>query len=391
MTSQLAAIASGGVQLRRIRGLDGLRGISAMAVLLSHTLLRGTHVGDVAVYLFFVLSGFLITGILVRDRLRVERGDSSFLTEIRIFWVRRALRIFPAYYLVLICTMAFNCVVYGDYELYNSRVWYLLYLQNFQIAIELNAFYDFGHSWSLAVEQQYYLLFPFLVLFVQARRAACYCGAIALACFFSVFLMQYAGISPNAIYTLPMLGMGFLLSGGLASLLDARRLPRAMLASSFLWLIAGLVILCAAMPHEENAYFWSPYAPIAQYYFAPFVAILLFVLITLVASQQNSWFVRALEHPVLLFLGRISYGIYLVHVPIMLFTYKKLYDSALFIFVLRGHLGISRDLLGLATIAGLSIATAALMFHFVELPVLNLKRRGGPLPELSPAAPTAGL
>lgn len=126
--------------------------------------------GYLGVDLFFVLSGFLITGILVKSR-----DSLAFPAYLKTFYWRRSLRIFPAYYVYL--GVAFVIITVGRYHRANFLP-YIFYFQNFHTA---HSEYFLTHLWSLAVEEQFYLVWPFIVWFAPRRWLGLFCGVVALA------------------------------------------------------------------------------------------------------------------------------------------------------------------------------------------------------------------
>lgn len=148
--------------------LDGLRAVAVGAVLVHHLLNKSllpaplAHIpwGFAGVRLFFVLSGFLITGILLRARIDADRAGTSPLWVIRQFYARRFLRIFPLYYFVIFAGAIINLPPIRE------EFWWLVsYLFNFRIA-SLGWFPEnVAHFWILAVEEQFYLFWPLLMLF----------------------------------------------------------------------------------------------------------------------------------------------------------------------------------------------------------------------------------
>jgi peptidoglycan/LPS O-acetylase OafA/YrhL len=152
--------------------LDGLRAIAVIAVLLHHFIdteylplfLSQIPFGYLGVRLFFVLSGFLITGILLRERLAIESGHVTISIAFRQFYIRRFLRIFPLYYLVIAITLAFGLEEATEY-------WLSLSTYTFNIEISLQGWYPsyFAHFWSLSVEEQYYVFWPWLILVVRRK------------------------------------------------------------------------------------------------------------------------------------------------------------------------------------------------------------------------------
>jgi len=157
--------------------LDGLRAIAVTFVLIHHWISPRLGFGIIGVQLFFVLSGFLITGILLRERRGVESGRQSIGFSVRQFYARRFLRIFPLYYA---CLALF--VVLDRFEIRKSLVWFACYLSNVFFFLKGEFGGPFSHFWSLAVEEQFYLFWPWIVLLAPRKRLlAILVGAIVLA------------------------------------------------------------------------------------------------------------------------------------------------------------------------------------------------------------------
>jgi peptidoglycan/LPS O-acetylase OafA/YrhL len=182
----------------RIPALDGIRGIAILCVMLYHFTFYGgieptlivdkvyyhtALVGWFGVDLFFVLSGFLITGILY--------DTASAPQYFRNFYARRVLRIFPLYYGTL-AVFFFLIPLVIDIsdtfeELLRDQLWYWSYLVNVQIALEYwPSFFALGHFWSLAVEEQFYLVWPLVVFFLKRRSLI----AICVVCIVGAFLVR---------------------------------------------------------------------------------------------------------------------------------------------------------------------------------------------------------
>ena len=147
--------------------LDTLRAVAIGFVLLEHWLnpfatAMGVH-GGYGVWLFFTLSGYLITGILLRYRDAVEAGRSSLGEVLRVFFARRFLRILPVYYLFLLFA-ALAGRMSAD-----SAPWHLAYLSNFYFW-QRGEFAAMGHLWSLSVEEQFYMIWPVVIILVARLR-----------------------------------------------------------------------------------------------------------------------------------------------------------------------------------------------------------------------------
>lgn len=191
------------------KNLDGVRGYAVMMVLLFHTKLMFFWYGWVGVQIFFVLSGFLLTNILIENR-----GSSNFF---QVFYFRRALRIFPIYYTLLIVTLLF-CLKFNIPK--SDLVYYFAYLQNYILefldwSIKAPPFLD--HTWSLAVEEQFYLFLPAIIYFLNSRNLTVFMiFLVILSILVKLVLVKITPGSPiiwaNTFSCLDFLLMGSLLS-----------------------------------------------------------------------------------------------------------------------------------------------------------------------------------
>jgi peptidoglycan/LPS O-acetylase OafA/YrhL len=159
---------------------------------------------DTGVCAFFLLSGYLITGILHRSRIAIEGGEVSIAGALSDFWQKRALRLFPLYFLALACTAAIAPLL-GHGELLVDLPWYLVYLQNYRIWLN-DSWGLFGHTWTLAIENQFYVLFSLTLLLVPARFHA---RTICALLFMSAVAL-WAMSSATAFWVLPPRAMLFL-------------------------------------------------------------------------------------------------------------------------------------------------------------------------------------
>ncbi len=167
--SDAREISNDGGVLDRMPQLDGLRALAVIAVLWSHSVpdayvyFLNTHVGYAGVQLFFVLSGFLISGILL-DISKPGSSNQEKRFGLRQFYIRRFLRIFPLYYMVLLLAVLFNVP-----PLHDSWPWHAAYLSNFYYW-GVGSVQGYGvHFWSLSVEEQFYLLWPIIILFMPKK------------------------------------------------------------------------------------------------------------------------------------------------------------------------------------------------------------------------------
>src|SRR5690349_5447370 len=200
--------------LKYMPQLDALRALAVLAVMVHHFLpvdrflpVDYITLGLLAVRLFFVLSGFLITGILLSYRSE-ERG-----TALRRFYLRRILRIFPIYYLTLFIALALQVR-----PIQQGAFWHLTYLSNYVAGFHPEWMGPASHFWSLAVEEQFYFVWPFILLFLPRKHlAGTIVSTILLAVVFRAFILYLSNISIDAggvftFATLDSLGGGALLA-----------------------------------------------------------------------------------------------------------------------------------------------------------------------------------
>jgi peptidoglycan/LPS O-acetylase OafA/YrhL len=365
----------------RIPALDGIRGIAILCVMLYHfTFYSGIDptlvvdkvyyhtalVGWFGVDLFFVLSGFLITGILY--------DTASAPQYFRNFYARRVLRIFPLYYgtlavfffllpLVIDVSEAFE-------ELLRDQLWYWSYLVNVQIALDYwPSFFALGHFWSLAVEEQFYLVWPLVVFFLKRRSLI----AICVVCIVGAFLVRVGFAwfgNPTAAYVLTPSRADALAIGGLLALLG--RGPHGLgTLSTWAWptfVVAGaglgaIFLVKQGLGTEDPVVVTIGFSLIAFL----FGALVLLALVARPGSRRE----RLFSHPALAFFGRYSYALYVFHHPIAIY--------------LGGILGVASlprllqsqlpgQLIFVVVATGLSLALAIPSWHFYESRFLALKR-----------------
>ena len=296
--------------------LEGLRGLAIVLVLLFHAGIPGVPGGFIGVDVFFVLSGFLITGLLIRERERTGR------VSLPAFYARRARRIFPASLVVAIATLLIANVALPPLDLLRAAddaVAVALSVGNIRFAASATDYFaaagapsPFLHYWSLGVEEQFYLVWPALLIlatrFGRPRLGAGLAlGAVVVASF-ALALWLTGVAAPWAFYSLPTRAWQLGLGGLLALVLDRTVRDRA---ASFL-AAGGWVGLAAVLAGGALIDAGTPY---------PGVAALLPAIGTtaLIASGGTlRWSPgRLLALPPMRFLGRISFSLYLVHWPIL--------------------------------------------------------------------------
>jgi len=335
--------------MKRVPQLDSIRGLAVLAVLVHNTDVN-RYTGFVArngwmgVDLFFVLSGFLITGIL----LDTKDAEGYF----RNFYARRCLRIWPLYY----CTLFFMFVVVPllrpseAHQVFDARSmpwWsYLVYLQNFLVPVVTRATGPLGVTWSLAVEEQFYLVWPLVVRCCSERTLRRI--TIAIICFDPLLrfflLRQGFNVYPSTFCRLDGLMWGALL----ALLFRSKTFSREAYVRPvwFAFFAASPLALLTAERVEWVVYSFTALASAAFVYLA--------------CTSKQKWLQAVLANRFLVYSGVISYGIYLL---------EKIPVDAVKSFHFKGHPAIV-----LLLTAATTYLLATLSWNLLEKPVLRLKR-----------------
>ncbi|WP_194726678.1 acyltransferase family protein [Noviherbaspirillum malthae] len=346
-----------------IHSFDGLRGLAVLAVFTEHFVLSGFGLGPLGVELFFALSGFLIIRILHGQRMKVESNAVTGATirgEMIRFWLRRALRIFPLYYAVLL-VIAVYLVSHGQSVVAEGLPWYAAYLSNFYIAYRTQEWSTFTHLWSLSVEQQFYLLAApvFLLFSAKSHRRVLW---LMLFCAGGAIVLQ-ALVSRNAfaLYLSPLPNFGMMAIGGLIALYGDR-----LLWSSRRWnivlgtgLLSGLLIMLFVRFGNQ----WSTAQCCVKFVLAyGFV----FAVIGYVNRFKHGPVSRLLSTNWLTYLGTISYGFYVLHyfAP----SYPTLQHFV-------GLPSLPQDILQFWFVAQflMTVALASASWYWLEKPLLQLK------------------
>jgi len=373
---------------RHSAALDGVRGLAILLVMLFHfaagagtppswvdgLVRRLASAGWTGVDLFFVLSGFLITGSLLD-----ARGERNYF---RNFWGRRILRIFPLYYGFLLAWIFVLPHLLGERfptipE--GSRIWLLTYTSNIRLAVT-QAFSSVppgtGHFWSLAVEEQFYLLWPVAVFFQSGRQLARFCVAcIVTACGIRIVL-AFGVHNAIAPYVLMVTRMDALAVGGLLAVAARDRLLLHRLAVWARPLVAGSVVVlaCLAVAMWDTPEFLSAYdARVQAFGYLP-LAVLAGALVGYAAMRRKEPGVLAgwMLWSSMRMLGRYSYGLYVFHVPLAKALGPVLVpDGTLpstFGFELPAQIAL------IALLSAASLVPAILSYHLFEVHFLRLKR-----------------
>jgi peptidoglycan/LPS O-acetylase OafA/YrhL len=330
-------------QPKRIPQLDGLRAVAVTAVFLFHAFhIKLLWMG---VDLFFILSGFFITGILLD---RKHQGPRAYFGR---FYARRAKRILPPYLLLLIAgSIAFGLASWDTH-------WYFyLFLMNLALALHVDMPKAFQVLWSLAVEEQFYLLWPFFVLFASDELI----GWAAASLLLLVPLLRYL-YSPFlhsnwSVYALTPFRMDCLAAGALVALL-ARKKPA--------WLdFAGKIGPLLSLAALGGLLFLGLHLHLSTYANSPIGNTWIYVCTLWTCFGLFLWALRGkgfgisfLQCKPVTYIGRISYSIYLFHL--------------LFLMLLARFLNVRWQVAALAAV--LTISYASLSWFWMETPILQAK------------------
>ena len=344
--------------------IDGLRCLAVFGVLVCHfvhfdnVLMNRLPFGQ-GVNLFFVISGYLITKILLINKEKIHEGKTNNNKVIKTFYMRRLLRIFPIYYI----TIFFLLII--DFQ--NTKdvwIWLVTYTTNFYVSIEHHPYIgSFNHLWSLAVEEQFYLIWPFVILFTPIKYLEKIIISIILSSLiFKITYYLYLGnstaISALTISCADSLGFGALIaywSLYRESLLERISKFRFAVLLSFLPFFYFIVY-----PREYefvvitgNNFLFSVFA----------------FIVVIKASQMQFTSVSKvlLENKLVVHLGKISYGIYLYH-----FFMPDFYNQIIELFpeiFIEGS-PIKTPFLFLST-----IAFAEISWLLIENPLMKIKNR----------------
>ncbi len=372
---------------RHIKPLDGLRGIAILMVFCHHMFpYRPTHamtgklingalgMGWSGVDLFFVLSGFLITGILFD-----AKGSNAYF---RNFYARRTLRIFPLYYgMIFLCTIVIPRLgVFPDAVPPGSSWWWWLYLSNVRSAFmpDLKGGW-LGFFWSLAVEEHFYLLWPTIIYFCSRKSAM----KVAIGCIIIASVSRAAFILAGnkfAPYLLTPCRLDALAAGGLVAL--AARGPGgiAALAPRAVWicLLSGVAAVIVAFWRHSVA--WDSTMQMVGF---PLVACAYASLIAVVAGPSRWAPLRwALQTPWLRSVGKYSYGMYVFHNAVGSIIGRL---SAFPIHWFPDRIARADDLLNALIVTLATFAVAYTSWHLYEKHFLQLKRFFEDTPRVAPS------
>jgi peptidoglycan/LPS O-acetylase OafA/YrhL len=349
----------------RAPGFDGIRALAVLIVIGFHEGASGLSGGFLGVDIFFVLSGFLITDLLVSGYDRAGRMDLAG------FWIRRAWRLLPALAVMLVVVTAAASVIEASQEAslrlallaaatYTSNWYQILYhVSYFAAAGQAGAPPPLDHLWSLAIEEQFYLVWPLIVwcviVWLAGRRARVTCALIGPAVSALAMALQYApGGDPSAVYygsdthaSALLIGAALALAWPLRTLVASPAVHNRRLDIGG---VVGLAILAWAAGHFSGG---DPVVYPVGLLLAAFGAAAV-----VAAAAANGVIAAITGWPPLRWIGVRSYGIYLWHWPVIALSTALVGPAA------------SSPWLWLAE-TGVTIAVAAASWRFIEMPIMR--------------------
>lgn len=338
-------LSQNGVQQasRRVGSLDGLRAVAIVAIVALHRWPLALPGGWAGVDLFFVLSGFLITGLLQREL--SDRGT----IDVAGYIARRALRIVPALFAMLLVHSAYAWFARRDpHHDVTVAIMAMSFVTNWVRAFSSFAEGPLGHTWSLSTEEQFYLLWPFLLMAMGVRHRARWTLALLLGVVCWRAALALGGADAERTYN------GFdTHSDGilLGCLLALAPLPRGLSVWAAQWVVLPLAFLTAVLIAVG-------YRSVPVQAFGMF-AVALAAAWLVVAAMEGGNFARVLAWPPFRYTGRISYSLYLWHLPILA----------------HGPRYVPHDWVGTTVLFVVIYATGALSHHLIERPFMALRDR----------------
>ena len=348
--------------------LDGLRFVAVLAIMAVHWLkipaifTYSAIASNISVDLYFVLSGFLITRILLHHKIKIAAGKSTKLISIKNFYARRSLRIFPVYYLLI-----FICIVLNLPPARDVYPWLLTYTTNF-LRLYVTDLGPFGHLWTLAIEEQFYLVFPFFILWLPQQFIKKFLiGGILLALlsrYFAVYVFQ----TPIAVYVFPFCCADALCIGGLLAyaLVHENNLQEILANKIVLWIAILLFVFCSyrficISQTDALAFVWFRLS---------ISGFCVWIIGYGILNRYSGIIKLFLEHRIIMYLGKICYGIYLFHflapfVADYLYELFPVYDP------FPRYAIFEKGLVYFI----LTVLMAAISWQWIEQPINNLKKR----------------
>ena len=354
------------VKLSYYKELDGVRAIAILMVMFFHFfsdfdtpgniyqfLKQIALKGETGVTLFFVLSGFLITRILLSTR----ESKNYFYN----FFVRRSLRIFPLYYLFLVIYYL-TPLFFGDpIPDFGLQIYYWIYLQDFAVTFGWKSEGP-GQFWSLAVEEHFYLVWPFLIYYLKEKAIIFWIAVIIVTSFIlRIYLSEYYTLTHHFTFT----RMDDLAIGAILAIIEYRGFVKRNNAIYFLLVLVLVNIFWFLKP-----YFSHPVADsiVSLQTSISFCSLVGFV----ICLNEDNWLKKLLSQTPLIYTGKVSYGLYVFH-PFCFKLFEIFLNTKFWAVNLIGSLVFTYII-------------ASLSYYYFEAYFLKLKERYSENKKVAPAA-----
>jgi peptidoglycan/LPS O-acetylase OafA/YrhL len=342
-----------------IKQMDGLRFLAVTGVLILHFVyIKNEYLKRIpcgyGVNLFFVISGYFITKILIQNKIAVQTGISTTKKALTTFYLRRVLRIFPIYYITI-------CFLYLI-NFQNTRevfAWLVSYSVNIYLCLDKPYIGSFNHLWSLGVEEQFYLLWPFLIFIISEKNIkyliyGSILSAVAFKIIYFIFWGSGGALNAFTLSCADALGLGALIAfWSIYKVETLNKINRNRFVIPCTFLLFALVTIYPGSSKEIVSVF-------ANSLFAVFA----FTVVAKASQGKFSGIIkRVLENKIILHLGKISYGIYLYH-----YFMPDFYNFVAGIFPQTGFESV-KTLFYFAS----ALIFAELSWIIIERPLLHLK------------------
>jgi peptidoglycan/LPS O-acetylase OafA/YrhL len=349
---------------------DGLRALAVLTVMVDHfsadvpnfPLPDWIHLGATGVRLFLVLSGYFITASLRRARDRMDLGGFSAARTIGSFYWRRFLRISPAYFAFAAIALILNIGA-----IRHNWPWVLSGTVNWLIAWKNQWPLTISHLWSICVQEQFYLIWPLLILLLPRKWM--------LHAILSVAVAGIAFRVGCVVFSVPTIARWVLPFGSLDSLAAGAALGwcgAQLRGSRAGWLVAAI---CLSMLALAAVLRLGDPTQLRSVLVEPLEASAFVILVARTATGFGGYTARFLTHPGLVFAGRISYGLYIYHILVAMLFQRWLPPQLRFLLTTPS---LRLMLFGTAT-----VAVATLSWHFLEQPINRLRSRTKRTPALT--------
>lgn len=362
------------VNKNHIPQLDGLRGVAILLVLTYHYFgsLKIFSFGWSGVDLFFVLSGYLITGKLIESV-----GTKNYITD---FFRNRILRIFPLYYTALFLFYFAVAFIATDKHIV-SLSFYIVHWKSFFLFTENWAFLYHGfptdkyllHFWSLAIEEQFYIGMPFIILFIRTSNTRLiifslfFLLALSLRC---VFYFGSTDAQTQHYFNLnTFCRTDSFMAGAILSQLHYSGRIIKKIAINVVIIISISLLLTFILYFKTAAFYNNPLLHVAGF---SLVAILYAALLHKAVSSEDFFLNQFLSAVLLRFFGKISYGLYIFHLPVLLIAYLRIYNWEMLYITKAQEFAKGLSLL---ICVGLSLTLSIFSYYYFEWYFISLKKR----------------